>query len=904
MARTRSGGGSKPCRSSDGPAGGRLEVRLKSSDGSTRSVQVVQAMEPIISASVESDTTPLSTSSDSRATALSASTKDYSPTACGDGGGGLRRGGGAPLQELLLPQPATTVQCPPHREKRNGDPMSGRELENPRKRARSTSPLRHAPPRHMSSAILSTPPTAGDSWYHHTTTSDGGHGAQWRSKRAFASAGGGQQELRDGSGSAGTPQRLPRDSPLRRSGGDHHNRRDWKTRTAGVVTSSTTATITDDDHSTSPQEWRRRRKSGNGVGDNNEVVTAEMAVDDAVVGREWRGDTSEDSEEEEEDEEEEEELPPGDRVAYIHVGEGGEADLEAQLKGEENLDIQILEEEDLPDIDETDMIHGLDHTGTARDYVDERHRCTIHCPVGCQGHLRPNEIVIYESFKFEGRLRGRKRYKGRIIYNIRYRDARDRTNTESRSSNSRSSKGRIERRPRQRDSPYADGLERRGASATASQPSLVDLHHQHHHLQPHRSNSGRHNHHSSHHNQRRGGEHQRAPRRSVVTASNSVMAPPSSTATTHNSGSSHGGHHNTTSTATSSNGGGRGAVTHNNSNKVEDRRGSHINNSGRNNAVRCTKTSHGRGFPIAAIAMSTRLQLALDLPPPARPVMEANSWNPDDRSLNIYVKEDDLLTLHRHPVAQSTDCIRSKVGYESGLHVFELTWPVAQRGTHAVVGLATGSAPLHSVGYQSLIGNNAETWGWDLGRNKAYHDSARAGRPGVTYPACLAADETFQVPDKFIMVLDMDAGTMAFIVEGNYLGVAHTGLKGRKLHIIVSAVWGHCEITMRYLAGLEPGPLSLLSMARLRIRQALVAAASPSRVLSEADEADVNNSRSQQRRVNNSSNTGVMAAADPTRIDRLVLPRSMKFYLKHQDSFTSSSVDTNAVSDASSKCCA
>ena len=33
------------------------------------------------------------------------------------------------------------------------------------------------------------------------------------------------------------------------------------------------------------------------------------------------------------------------------------------IVGEENLDIQILEEEDLPDIDETDMIHGLDHTG-------------------------------------------------------------------------------------------------------------------------------------------------------------------------------------------------------------------------------------------------------------------------------------------------------------------------------------------------------------------------------------------------------------------------------------------------------------------------------------------------------------------------------------------------------------
>lgn len=109
------------------------------------------------------------------------------------------------------------------------------------------------------------------------------------------------------------------------------------------------------------------------------------------------------------DEDFDRENPPGDRVAYIHVGEGGEADLEAQLKGAENLDIQILEEENLPDIDESDMIHGLDHTGTARDYVDERHRCTAHCPVGCQGHLRPNEIVIYESFKWNGKLRGRRR---------------------------------------------------------------------------------------------------------------------------------------------------------------------------------------------------------------------------------------------------------------------------------------------------------------------------------------------------------------------------------------------------------------------------------------------------------------------------------------------------------------
>jgi hypothetical protein len=54
------------------------------------------------------------------------------------------------------------------------------------------------------------------------------------------------------------------------------------------------------------------------------------------------------------------------------------------------------------------------------------------------------------------------------------------------------------------------------------------------------------------------------------------------------------------------------------------------------------------------------------------------------------VKDDDKLTFHRHPVAQSTDCIRGRIGYERGIHLFELTWPTRQRGTHAVVGVSTG----------------------------------------------------------------------------------------------------------------------------------------------------------------------------------------------------------------------
>jgi SPRY domain-containing SOCS box protein 1/4 len=196
-----------------------------------------------------------------------------------------------------------------------------------------------------------------------------------------------------------------------------------------------------------------------------------------------------------------------------------------------------------------------------------------------------------------------------------------------------------------------------------------------------------------------------------------------------------------------------------------------------------------------------RLDVLLDMPPVSKEVQVKHSWNAEDRSLNVFVKEDDKLTFHRHPVAQSTDCIRGKVGFTKGLHVWEVNWSTRQRGTHAVVGVATIEAPLHSVGYHSLVGSSDQSWGWDLGRNKLYHDSKNG--TGITYPAILKPDETFLVPDKFMVALDMDEGTLSFIVDGQYLGVAFRGLKGKKLYPIVSAVWGHCEISMRYIGGLD-----------------------------------------------------------------------------------------------------
>jgi len=214
-----------------------------------------------------------------------------------------------------------------------------------------------------------------------------------------------------------------------------------------------------------------------------------------------------------------------------------------------------------------------------------------------------------------------------------------------------------------------------------------------------------------------------------------------------------------------------------------------------------------------------RLEYLLDMPECAYSTQVLHGWNPDDRSLNIFVKELDPLTLHRHPVAQSTDCIRTKMAYTKGIHLWELSWNSRQRGTHAIIGMSGGKTALHCVGYQSLIGSSDESWGWDLGRNRACHNTKNSNIPPPVYPRMLKADETFVVPDNFMMCLDMDEGTLSFMADGQFLGVAFRGLRGKKLYPIVSAVWGHCEITMKYLNGLDANPLPLADLCRITIRK-------------------------------------------------------------------------------------
>lgn len=62
------------------------------------------------------------------------------------------------------------------------------------------------------------------------------------------------------------------------------------------------------------------------------------------------------------------------------------------------------------------------------------------------------------------------------------------------------------------------------------------------------------------------------------------------------------------------------------------------------------------------------------------------------------------------------------------------------------------------------------------------------------------------MPERLLVVLDMEEGTLGYAIGGTYLGPAFRGLKGRTLYPAVSAVWGQCQVRISYLGGRRGEP--------------------------------------------------------------------------------------------------
>ena len=89
-----------------------------------------------------------------------------------------------------------------------------------------------------------------------------------------------------------------------------------------------------------------------------------------------------------------------------------------------------------------------------------------------------------------------------------------------------------------------------------------------------------------------------------------------------------------------------------------------------------------------------------------------------DASKNIYIR-DDCLTLHRNPVAQSSNGIRGKTGFIRGQHYFIIIFQGPSFGSAALVGVCTKEAPTRRDKYIPLLGDTEYGWVWDLSQNKS-----------------------------------------------------------------------------------------------------------------------------------------------------------------------------------------
>ncbi|XP_016661254.1 F-box/SPRY domain-containing protein 1-like [Acyrthosiphon pisum] len=197
-----------------------------------------------------------------------------------------------------------------------------------------------------------------------------------------------------------------------------------------------------------------------------------------------------------------------------------------------------------------------------------------------------------------------------------------------------------------------------------------------------------------------------------------------------------------------------------------------------------------------------------------------NSWNPEDCSKYISVSNHGFTFISRlnkdrfingyhvidnfHSstfpmffpgiVMMSTDMIRTKTGYTTGKHIWEITFNGPLGGV-AMIGVSTKEAPLHCIGFKPLLGANKHSWGWNLVSNDLEHNAISHGN----YPLLKNAPK-YKLGEKLLLVLDCDNGTLHFEKCDVFLGIAFKNLPKTKLYPSVSVVHSDSNVSVLYIS--------------------------------------------------------------------------------------------------------
>ncbi|XP_024863545.1 SPRY domain-containing SOCS box protein 2 isoform X2 [Kryptolebias marmoratus] len=251
----------------------------------------------------------------------------------------------------------------------------------------------------------------------------------------------------------------------------------------------------------------------------------------------------------------------------------------------------------------------------------------------------------------------------------------------------------------------------------------------------------------------------------------------------------------------------------------------------------CGRAPGGAPPPSAFLALaspaSSRLALTLNSSP-VGPGDGRSRWSPRHLSPNFLLSACGQEAT-RSPAELSSDGVRAEMGVRSGLHVWELAWSPEHRGSHAVVGISRQDCPLQGSGYKALVGGDSRSWGWELKTNQLWHGGCtsecypgktRRRRRSVLKPrsssSATKAEAPLLIPERVLLVLDADAGTLGFVVDGSFLGVAFKDLpSGVELFPAVSSVRGGASVRLRYLNGTTRDPPALMALCGLSVRQYL-----------------------------------------------------------------------------------
>ncbi|XP_037130450.1 SPRY domain-containing SOCS box protein 4 isoform X1 [Syngnathus acus] len=255
------------------------------------------------------------------------------------------------------------------------------------------------------------------------------------------------------------------------------------------------------------------------------------------------------------------------------------------------------------------------------------------------------------------------------------------------------------------------------------------------------------------------------------------------------------------------------------------------------NRTKKHSSSFSSVFSSLAIPTSSRLKIILNSSP-VPPRDSRSRWSSLHCSPHFLLSAD-REEATRLPVELSSDGVRADTGVKDGLHVWEVMWNANHRGSHAVLGISRQSCPLQASGYNVLVGADSQSWGWELQSNQLWHDRrSRGAYPQKRRMCCTKSippwssqlspsglevpDTPFPIPERILMVLDADAGTLGFVVDGHFLGVAFKDLPcGVALFPAVSSVRGGACIRLRYLNGATRNPPGLMALCGLVIQHHL-----------------------------------------------------------------------------------